>query len=82
MDEAFRAIINLGYTDLSIHCMTESLDKEDHPVLQFLIKNVTNLFLKATDLDLFQFLPDLINKYKTVRIENNNLERAKTLSLI
>lgn len=53
VEEAFRSIINLGYTDLVIHCMTESLEKADHPVLQFLIKNITNLFLKNTDIDLF-----------------------------
>jgi len=59
-------VLGLGYEDLCLHSMIENLGREDHPVLQILIKNITNLYLRSADPDLTKFLPDLIVKYKNV----------------
>lgn len=60
-------VTNFGSTDDCLDSMLVSLEKEDHPIVQIVVKNITHIFLRDKDMDLTHYLSALFEKYYEVK---------------
>ena len=60
-------VMNFGSANDCLGAMLVSLEKEDHPIVQIVIKNITHIFLRDSDMDLTHYLASLFEKYYEVK---------------
>ena len=68
LNELFTKIIHLGYPGPCLEILIENLEKEDHPVLQVMIRNISALYNEAVGENVVHTLKRLINIFKTVML--------------
>jgi len=66
IDSVFKIALDLSEAEENLDLLLDILRKEDHPVLQILIKNITSLILKNYELDLSEYLAVLFDIYSEV----------------
>lgn len=73
-------VMNFGSADDCLGAMLVSLEKEDHPIVQIVVKNITHIFLRDTDIDLTHYLASLFEKYYEVK--NTFLKELFNIELV
>lgn len=59
----------LGTIEDCLNSLLECLEKEDHPIIQILIKNITHILITTKEVDLSSYLEILFEKYYEVRFK-------------
>jgi len=71
-------IFELGYSDLCLKSLIDNLGKEEHPIVQILIKHISGIYNKNVTDKTEALLPSLMEKFKEL-FSHSNPEMRKSV---
>jgi len=78
IDNIFKASLSVSEPEDNLNILLRILAREDHPVIQIIIKQITNTFLKNINQELEPYLAALFEIYKEI-INHNNPDVRKNV---
>jgi len=78
IDTIFKSSLSLSEPEDNLNILLRILAREDHPVIQLIIKQITNIFLKNINQELKPYLAALFEIYKEI-INHNNPDVRKNV---
>jgi len=78
IDDVMNKIFELGYSDLCLKSLIDNLGKEEHPIVQILIKHISGIYNKNVTDKTEALLPSLMEKFKEL-FSHSNPEMRKSV---
>jgi CLIP-associating protein 1/2 len=66
IDEVLSKIVDMGYPEQCLRSLIENMDKEDHPIVETLVKYISNVFNKNSVSKTRPLLPLFIDRIKSI----------------